>query len=120
MRKIEHIIRSEEFADIVASGKRIRGKTVSLYIKPRERTERLSIGVIISKDFARMAVKRNYIRRLIYAYFRDQSASLEKSNKIVVRLTRNIAGLGRKVLSEEIRQEIERIQRELRKIEGSI
>ncbi|MFH1552901.1 MAG: ribonuclease P protein component [Candidatus Omnitrophota bacterium] len=107
--KIRHILRSKDFADIFSSGKKLKGKTVSLYSSRSASEEGISVGVVVSKAMAPLAVTRNYIKRLIYAFFREKDASLAKNFKVVVRLIRNVRGQSKRPLSKELREELERL-----------
>lgn len=104
--KIKHIVRSTEFAEIFKTGERTRGKTVSLYVKRGGEEEGPAVGIAVSKKAASRAVRRNYIRRLIYAYFREHAELLEKGVKVVVRAAGDLNGSGKQALSRVIREEL--------------
>ncbi len=84
-----------------------------VYISPREdlRRKTVSVGVIISKRLASLAVKRNHLRRVIYAYFRGHESPSLKGRKIVVRLKSNVNKYGKKELSGRVREELRKLTR---------
>jgi len=104
--KIRHILRAKEFSDILRSGRRVRSKTVFLSVKRGSGERGLSVGIIISKKVAPKAVRRNYIRRLIYSYFRDYSDVREQDVEIIARVIRDVQSLKKKPLSKLIRGEL--------------
>ncbi|MFC1479991.1 ribonuclease P protein component [Candidatus Omnitrophota bacterium] len=105
--KIRHILKSKDFADVFSSGKKLKGQTLSLHIKRCASEEGISVGVVISKAMAPLAVKRNYIKRRIYTFFRDRGASLKKNVKVVVRLSRNVRDEKKRPLSRVLSEELE-------------
>ena len=111
--KIRHILKAKDFSDIVKSGERTRGRTLALYAKHGSGEEKVSVGVIVSKEFASSAVKRNYIRRLVYSYFQGREQPRRQGVRVVVRLIRGVKGLKRKPLSQEIREELEALTKKI-------
>lgn len=104
--KIKHILETKEFTDIFKSGEKVRGKTLCLYYKKKGNTDDLFVGVAVSKKFVKKSVTRNYIKRLIYSFFRDSDISRDKCLKTVIRVTRKIDKMKKKPLSKEIREEL--------------
>ncbi len=111
--KIRHILKAKDFADIVKSGERARGRTLALYVKHGSGEEKTSVGVVVSKEFAPSAVKRNYIKRLVYSYFQDREQPLSQGIRVVVRLIRDVKELRRKPLSQGIRGELEALAKKI-------
>ena len=104
--KIAHILSKREFADIFENGKKASGSKVSLYFKRGSGAGRLSVGIVISKKAVPKAVKRNYLRRLIYVYWRENAKPAMKDMSIVVRITGGVKGLGKGTLSKTVREEL--------------
>ncbi len=104
--KIRHILSAKEFAEIFKNGTKIQGKTVSLYTKRGDNAANMSVGVVVSKKTVPKATKRNYLRRLIYVYFRDPGEVYRRKTNVVVRVTGQVAMAGRKSLSRVIRDEL--------------
>lgn len=100
--KIAHILSKREFAAVFEGGKKISGKEVALYILRETGREKISVGIVISKKFVPGAVKRNYLRRLIYAYFRENAEKMKKDIKVVVRVTEKIGEKKRALISKAI------------------
>lgn len=107
--KIKHILSSKDFVDIIKNGKKVKGGLFCLYSKKDGSFHNLSIGIVISKKFVPKAVTRNYIKRRIYACFRDLDRENGYSGQIVVRVIRNVDGLSKKGLSKAIKQELDGI-----------
>lgn len=104
---MRHILKSRDFARVLEKGDRIKGSKFSLYILGEENGV-LRTGVIIPKKLARLAVQRNYLKRLIYAVFREKAQKRdEKGTMAVVRLIGDISSRKRKELFGEIKAELE-------------
>ena len=103
---MRHILKSLEFANIIKSGKKAKGKMLSVYVQQSQKGKDLAVGCVISKRVASLSVKRNYIRRLIYAYFRGNKQLFKQGAEIVVRLERNISGQKKKSILQEVREEL--------------
>ena len=104
--KIKHIKKSSVFADIIKNGEKVKEKSIALYFFKRTDEAIPQIGVVISKKAVQKAVTRNYIRRLIYAYFINESEISDKNVKLIFRITRSLRGITRKPLSQTIRKEL--------------
>jgi len=104
--KIHHILKAAEFKDILHKGKKIHGKTVSFYVSPEENSQPLSVGVIISKKQAALAVRRNHIKRLIYAHFRGLGEIALRGRKVIVRLVENVNEQSAREVSLKVREEL--------------
>ena len=109
--KIRHILKSSDFAEILKSGERFKSKLVSIYLERGTGSKTLNVGIAVPKKCAPKAVTRNYLRRLIYAYFREAGGSWAKGARIVVRISSNVAEIKKKPLSKEIRESLETIAR---------
>jgi len=83
--KIKHILKSQEFADILKNGTKVRAKSIALYVK-HGRGKEISVGIITPKRYISRAAKRNYLRRVIYSHFREEAESIIRGNAIVVRI----------------------------------
>ena len=95
-----------EFREVLAGGKRQRGKTVGLHSMAGGDKETFYVGTIITKKLAPKANQRNYIRRVIYGFFTDNKQGLTGGTKNIVQLTCDARDLKRRGLSKEIRKEI--------------
>jgi ribonuclease P protein component len=102
--KIQHVLKSKDFAEIFEKGRKTREKKISLHVKKCDNEKGFSVGIVISKRFAAQAVTRNYVRRLIYAYFRDHGDYLRGGFKVVVRVIGDLREFKKRALSTEIRE----------------
>ena len=105
--KIDHIRKALEFREVLAGGKRQRGKTVALHSRTGGDKETFYIGTIITKKLAPKANQRNYIRRVIYGFFNDNKQFLTGGTKNIVRLTCDTREIKRRSLSKDIRKEVD-------------
>jgi len=107
--KIKHLRKREEFAAIVQGGRKARGGAISVYIGPDGPEEELSVGIIIPKKSIPKAVTRNYLRRVIYAYFQSDGRKWDKGEKVVVRVGAFGKIAGKRAMSREVREELDRM-----------
>jgi len=105
--KIDHIRKAVEFREVLAGGKRQRGKTVGLHSMAGGDKETFYIGTIITKKLAPKANQRNYIRRVIYGFFNDNKQLLTGGTKNIVKLTCDTRDIKRRGLSKDIRKEVD-------------
>jgi ribonuclease P protein component len=103
---MKHILKAGEFADILSNGRKYRGKTISLHAIEGDTPRELAVGLIVPKKQAPKAVTRNYIRRVIYAFFQEGMDKNLKGAKIVVRVTDSLAGMNKKPMCRNIREEL--------------
>ena len=105
--EIKHILKTKDFAETLKEGKRVKGTTFSLYhLKENTKVTTLSVGLIISKKMVPLAVRRNYIRRVLYSYVEDAGKSLGINGKIVLRMISRTDDKKSKTLSKSIREEV--------------
>ena len=104
--KIQHILKSMDFAEVLKNGKKRQEDIVAMHFLKDERKGRVSVGVIISKKNVPKAVTRNYLRRIIYAFFTEQTTRSNDDKKIVVRITRPIGNVKKGTLSKKVREEM--------------
>jgi ribonuclease P protein component len=64
------------------------------------------MGAAIAKKFEPSAVKRNYIKRVINAFFREHGEEIRKKYKIIVRLGRSTRDIKKRTLSRELRNDL--------------
>ncbi|MFH1846106.1 MAG: ribonuclease P protein component [Candidatus Omnitrophota bacterium] len=108
--KVKHLLKTRDFADILKTSRKESEELVSVRIRPGEKKSALiRVGIIISKKFAPKAVDRNYMRRIIYAYFSKHGQAFNKEADIIVRLEKNTRSLSKTALSREIRKELKNL-----------
>jgi ribonuclease P protein component len=105
--KIDRIRKTKDFQDIFKNGKKFKGKLFSLYAWKDGGSGETAAGATVAKKFAHAAVKRNYIKRAIYAAFRERSGDIQRGVKIVVRLSCGVKDIKKRTLSKEIRKDVE-------------
>ena len=107
--KIKHLLKAQEFVAVFKKGAKFRGRQIIVYVKETAPGTDPAIGVVISKKVAQKAVTRNFVKRLIYGYFRARKGQLIKSANIVVRIAEEIQGAGRRTLSISLREELDKL-----------
>ena len=101
--KIKHIQNSAEFVSVIKGGRKLTTGRIALFFKKSPVPGAPAIGIVISKKTEPRATRRNYMRRIIYSFFRDSAGTLEETITAVVRVEGNVRGTKRKTLSSEIR-----------------
>lgn len=107
--KIEHIRKTKDFREVFKDGKKLKGKVFSLHVLNEAGSNAVFTGVVAAKKFAPRAVKRNYIRRLVYTAFREHAASFRRGTRIIARLSHSVEGIKKRPLSKAIGKDIERL-----------
>ncbi len=83
-----------DFAAIFKSRQRARSAHFSLHWRLGEAADS-RLGMVVSKRLARTSVRRNLIKRQARALFADWARGAGEARDVVLRLTRNPAGLKR-------------------------
>lgn len=109
--KIKHLKRSCEFAEILTTGGRERGRTLAFYLLPHPVQGEIQVGTIIAKKNVPKAVRRNYIRRVIYSYFRENLEKIKNSRRVVVRVIQDLRADRKRPLARLIREDLEKLSR---------
>ncbi len=104
--KLEHILKTRDFSDIIKNGKKYKGKSLCLYIKEHVPIKNIAVGVIISKKTAARAVTRNYLKRVIYAFYTDNSEKINTGVNIVLRVISPVEKRKRKSAARHVRLEL--------------
>lgn len=107
--KIRHLKKRAEFAEVLENGERRRGETLLLYSERRGERGLVGVGVIVSKAVAPLAIVRNFTRRAIYAFFRNEAENVPAGTRVVVRLTGKLRDKSRKQIGRAIRADLERL-----------
>ena len=101
--KVKHILKPEEFVSLLRKGTRIKGAFFSLFYNTSDPQEKsLFIGVILAKKNISLAVRRNYIRRSIYAFLRTDAKNSILPGKYLVRLDKNVNDIKSKKIIKNI------------------
>ncbi len=109
--KTEHVKKTKEYLDILKNSKKWSGKLICLYCQQAESQEQpfVRIGTIITKKLAPAATQRNHIKRVIYGFFNDRKNFLVPGTLNVVRLVRSARDIPKRLLSKELREELEKL-----------
>ena len=102
--KIKHIQRSADFVSVIKGGRKITEGRISVFSKDSPGPGSLSVGIVISKKTEPLATRRNYMRRLIYAFCGENAVMVKKNVMAVVRVEGTTRGVKKKSLSAEIRE----------------
>ncbi len=102
--KIKHIQNSAEFVSVIKSGRKLTRGRIALFFKKSPGAGAPTIGIVISKKTEPRATRRNYMRRIIYSFFRENDVTPGETLTAVVRVEGKARGTKRKVLSAEIRE----------------
>ncbi|MBD3426941.1 MAG: ribonuclease P protein component [Candidatus Omnitrophica bacterium] len=112
--KIKHILRPKDFAEVLENGEKYGAGPLLAYVERIRMRGLPEIGIIVSKKVAPKAVTRNYLRRIIYSYFRGEQPGWIKGARIIVRVASKVDSLGKRSLSEQIRHSLDQIVRKMR------
>jgi len=106
--KIKHILKTKDFRTLIVNGKKLPGRAVLLYVQETKKNGvfPLKVGVTTSKKQAARAVKRNYVKRLIYAELRKVKVCEDISLGLIVRLIKPVNKMTRKEIACEIQQDL--------------
>ena len=109
--KLAHIKKSKEFAEVLENGGRERGKILFFYLLPASKKDELRVGTIVAKKFVRKAVRRNYIKRIIYTFFREHLEEAQKGARVVVRVASDLKASEKKTIAQAVREDLESLSR---------
>ena len=104
--KIKKITGSMDFSDIFKSGNRVQGNILSIHYKKTTESKDVYLGVSVPKKMVPRAVDRNYVKRRILSFFRDEATQKDAGYKIVVRIKEEIKEQKAKIISQKIKKEL--------------
>jgi len=104
--KIDHVLKAREFSRILQKGRKVSGQLLSLYIEHDARGNRIKVGIITPKKCIPTAVRRNYVRRCIYAHFRDPKEGIRLGTTVVARIKDNTRGTNKRPMAALLRSEL--------------
>lgn len=90
LTKINRLARSRDFDRVYRHGQRVKidGLLISYLLTKNEATR---LGFVVSKKVSNKANRRNYLKRVLSAVFRELPKSLHLSYDIIIALTRDPA-----------------------------
>lgn len=71
LEKQAKMIKTDEFSSVFNFRKRISAQYLAIYYQPNKQ-QRARLGLVVSKKTAKLAVNRNYMRRVLREFFRVQ------------------------------------------------
>ncbi|MGB2630375.1 MAG: ribonuclease P protein component [Candidatus Omnitrophota bacterium] len=104
---VDRIRKTKDFQDVFRNGRKIQGKIFSLYVVRDAEGSPTTAGITVAKKHVAKAVKRNYIRRVVNASFRENAPALRSGCKVVVKMTRGVDDIGKRRLSRELRKDLD-------------
>ena len=78
-----------------------------MYMKKGRDGEGLRLGITVPKKAVALATRRNYIKRVIRAYFRTNRRLRDNNCAVVFRMGKVLVRQQKKALAEAIRQDME-------------
>lgn len=104
--KIKHIQNSADFVSVIKSGRKLCRGRIALFIQKSPGPGVPTVGIVISKKTEPRATRRNYMRRIVYSFFRENAGTIGETLTAVVRVEGNARTTKRKALSGEIRESL--------------
>jgi ribonuclease P protein component len=111
---MKHLRKSAEFADILRTGEKIKGKKLTVFWRKTGLTGGLTPGIIVSKRTEPLATGRNYIRRTIYVICKEAEVFFKQRTEIVVRVDGKIPSRGRRELRGILKKDLEEVLAKIR------
>ncbi len=110
---IKHILKSEDFANVVKTGAKYTANELALYAKNLGKGEKHTyIGLVVPKSVVRLATRRNYIRRVIYAKIRLEGKTLKTEQAIVIKYCKNLDVKNKKDLAASLNEKVSKLLKE--------
>lgn len=105
------LTKTDEFSSVFGFKRAIRGKLLMLHYQPRpEGTSGARLGLVVGKKLLKRAVDRNKVKRVVREQFRLNRATLPVCD-IVLRLVAKPIPLDGKLLAEDFRVLLSKLQR---------
>lgn len=107
--KIGSIRKTSSFRHVVAEGRRARSGSLQISFLEEPASDTLRIGVTVPKRLAKRATKRNYIKRIVKAFFHKNKGVLRRPGRLAILLTAPVGELSRTEISSAISNDLEKI-----------
>lgn len=102
LKKTERLSK-KEFSEYFKQGKRFQFPELTIIYTP---ASTLHASVVVSKKVAKQAVKRNLLRRRVYATLRQTMKSAEQTGVFIVVVKPGLTAFSRKSAGEVVRKNI--------------
>lgn len=109
--KIGKIRSSKRFREIRAAGENRHGRILKIFFLEKKDPKALNAGIIVPSKTARLAFKRNYVKRAIKGFLLSRREEIKKGGWVVVKLTKPINSLTRGELYEALFKDLENLFR---------
>lgn len=83
MKKINRILKNDDFAFIIRNGKKIHSKIVSIHFLTKKE-KNFRVGISVSKKVSNKAVVRNKIKRRLTAILDKNNDVLKKWDVVII------------------------------------
>jgi len=80
--KQDKILKTDEFSSVFNFRKRISAQYLCLHYQPST-SERVRLGLVVGKKTAKLAVSRNYMRRVLREFFRTQRHQIPNFDLVI-------------------------------------
>jgi len=80
--KQDKILKTDEFSSVFNFRKRISAQYLCFHYQPNA-SQRVRLGLVVGKKTAKLAVSRNYMRRVLREIFRTQSHQLTNFDLVI-------------------------------------
>lgn len=81
-KKETKLIKTDEFSSVFNFRKRISAKFLVVHYKPNT-TMNPRLGLVVAKKIAKLAVDRNYMRRVLREFFRVQQHEINHADLVI-------------------------------------
>lgn len=80
--KNSKLIKTDEFSSVFNFRKRIAGKFLAIHYQPNT-LKHARLGLVVGKKVAKLAVHRNYMRRVLREFFRTQQYEINHVDLVI-------------------------------------
>ncbi len=101
------LLKADEFSSVFSFRRGASGEFFQLQVRPNG-LQHVRLGMVMGKKAARLAVDRNYAKRMVREYFRTNQARFEGLD-VVVRLRKALGKTCPAVVRQELRELAERV-----------
>ncbi len=101
------LIKTDEFSSVFNFRKRIAGKFLAIHYQPNM-LEHARLGLVVGKKVAKLAVHRNYMRRVLREFFRIQQHEINHVD-LVMRVQKKFERTDFDLIKQEVDTLIKKI-----------
>lgn len=82
LKKNSKLIKTDEFSSVFNFRKRIAGKFLAIHYQPNT-MQHARLGLVVGKKVAKLAVHRNYMRRVLREFFRTRQHEINNVDLVI-------------------------------------